>query len=152
MCGISYVCKRECACVFVWGKKCERGMFYLKKGVCLCVCLCIYNSEWACPLTGCVCQGPRPPSDGGLGAAVNLPRARHAMCWWACASCAAWSGSPGTWAAGRGRTGVRVGNRKQLWSALCPHKLMETGGTPPLPTSARGCHHSYHFSQSEYIK
>lgn len=82
-CVGSVMCARESVRVCLFEvKKCERGMFYLKKkGVCLCECLCIYNSEWACPLTGCVCQGPRPPSDGGLGAAVNLPRARHAMCW-----------------------------------------------------------------------
>lgn len=40
-----------------------------------------------------------------------------------------------------GRTGVRVGDRKQRWSALCPHWLMEMGREgPPLPTSANRCH------------
>lgn len=41
---------------------------------------------------------------------------------------------------GGGRTGVRVGDRKQRWSALCPHWLMEMGGKarpfPPLPMGA----------------
>lgn len=115
---------------------------------CVCECLCIYNWEWACPLTGCMCRGPSPPSGGGPEAAVTLQRARHAMCSWACASCAAWCGSPGTWAAGRGRAGVRVGDRKQRWSALC-HWLMRRGDRPTLPTSANRCHHSYHLSQSE---
>lgn len=46
----------------------------------VCVCLCVYSSERACPLTGCVCRGPSPLSGGGPGAAVTLPRARHAMC------------------------------------------------------------------------
>lgn len=31
---------------------------------------------------------------------------------------------------GGGRTGVRVGDRKQGWSALCPHWLIEMGGRP----------------------
>lgn len=30
--------------------------------------------------------------------------------------------------------GVRVGDRKQRWSALCPHCLMETGGVRPTPS------------------
>lgn len=42
---------------------------------------------------------------------------------------------------GGGRTGVGVGDRKQRWSALCPHWLMEKGGGeahpfPPLPIGA----------------
>lgn len=50
---------------------------------------------------------------------------------------------------GGGRMGVRVGNRKQRWSALCPHWLIDIGESQPIPTSVRGCHHSYHLSQSE---
>lgn len=105
-------------------------------------CVCANSSEWECPLTGCVCQGPSRPSGGGPGAAVTLLKGRHAMCLWARASCAAWSGSPGTWAAGRGEDGVRVGDRKQRRSALCLHWLMELGRGdkvhpfPPLPIGA----------------
>lgn len=62
----------------------ELGLIFhpLNGPECLCVsvCLCIYSSEWVCPLTGCVCRGPSTPAGGGLGAAVTLPRARHAMC------------------------------------------------------------------------
>ena len=126
------VCEREKEL----GSKCLFNV-----SVYLCVCLCIYSSERACPLTGCVCRGPSPPSGGGPGVAVALPRARHAMCSWARASCAAWSGSPGTWAAGRGEDGGEGGRQEAaLVSSLSSLANGDGGGKaqpfPPLPMGA----------------
>lgn len=107
-------CWTNNVCVWSFQEGQRHSQFHFTHQRCICACLCAFGRQWSCPLTGCVRLGPRLPSDGPLGAAVNLPRVRHALCWWACAPCAAWSGSPGTWAAGRGRTGVRLSNRKLL--------------------------------------
>lgn len=49
---------------------------------------------------------------------------------------------------GGGRTGMRVGNRKQRWSALCLHWLMDKEGKAhPLPSLPEGAIN--HMSQSE---
>lgn len=119
------VCEREKEL----GSKCLFNV-----SVYLCVCLCIYSSERVCPLTGCVCRGPSPPSGGGPGVAVTLPRARHAMCSWARASCAAWSGSPGTWAAGRGEDGGEGGRQEAALVSSLSSLANGDGGERPAPS------------------
>lgn len=117
------------------------------------MCLCVYSSEPACPLTGCVCRGPRPPSVGGPEAAVPLLRARHVTCSWARASCAAWSGSPGTWAAGRREDGDEDRKQEAAQVSSLSSVAHRTGEKArPFPPLTAGAIIHHHICQSENIK
>lgn len=117
------------------------------------VCLCVYSSEPACPLTGCVRRGPRPPSVGGPEAAVALLKARHVTCSWARASCAAWSGSPGTWAAGRGEDGDEDRKQEAAQVSSLSSVANRTGEKArPFPPLTAGAIIHHHICQSENMK
>lgn len=53
---------------------------------------------------------------------------------------------------GGGRTGVRVGERKQRWSALCPHWLIEMGKAHPFTPLPMGAISHFIFANQKNIQ